>query len=352
MKVRVISIIYLLGLREITGLMFARSLKHPCRSTSVLTQLTRSAIPRNIATVTDVSGIREIIKEEKLKGKAVTFVPTMGALHAGHISLVDAAKAHTPSSSSGTYTIASIFVNPTQFAPGEDLDKYPRTLDDDLKKLERAGVDLVFLPTVETMYGDDTVRGIVHVEPSGLNATAEAIARPQFYRGVATVVTKLLNIVQPDIAYFGQKDAGQCVCIRSLVRDLCIPTDVVIVETMREMDGLAMSSRNAYLSQEERAVASVVYQSLSKGKAAYNTAAPSRRVGDVVATVEQSLRKEPMVSKIEYISAASPHDMRELEKEEEIGEEGAVLSTAVKVGSVRLIDNVLLGGAEGWTDVK
>ncbi len=297
--------------------------------------------------MSDVAEIREIVKEQKLKGKAVSFVPTMGALHAGHISLVDAAKTLKPD----TYTVASIFVNPTQFGPGEDLDVYPRTLEQDLEMLESAGVDLVFLPTEETMYGDPNME-IVHVEPSGMDTTREGVARPQFYRGVATVVTKLFNIVQPDASFFGQKDAGQCVLIKSLVRDLCMNIKIVVVPTMREeADGLAMSSRNAYLNEEERAVAGIIYQSLSKGKEFYSSR-PNRRVGDILAVVEESLRSEPLVRSIEYLSIASPHSMEELEDIEKIGENGAVLSTALKLGGVRLIDNVLLGGAESWTRVN
>ena len=175
----------------------------------------------------------------------------------------------------------------------------------------------------------------------------EAVARPTFFRGVATVVTKLFNIVQPDSVYFGQKDAGQCVLIRSLVEDLNMPIDVLIVETMREKDGLAMSSRNAYLTEEERAVADIVYRALSSGKSQYDRGCSDPT--EIANAVRETLSLEPMVAEVEYISLASPVDMKEIEEDERVEAEGAILSSAIKLGSVRLIDNVLLGQAESWT---
>ncbi|RYY75775.1 pantoate--beta-alanine ligase [archaeon] len=195
------------------------------------------------------------------KGATVGFVPTMGALHAGHISLVKRSKQEC------NVTLSSIFVNPTQFSPGEDLDKYPRQLEADLKLLEQAQVDAVFVPTTADMYRPHT---LCHVEPSQFSAIREGLARPEFFRGVATVVCKLFNITQPTHAYFGQKDISQCILLLHMVRDLNMRVNVIICETMREHDGLAMSSRNAYLTSHERSHASVLYKALSAGQAQYD----------------------------------------------------------------------------------
>lgn len=264
----------------------------------------------------------------------VGFVPTMGALHAGHVSLVTKARKHH------RCVVASIFVNPTQFGAGEDLDKYPRTLDRDLAVLEAAGVQCVFAPGVADMYSKDT---LCHIEPVAFSDISEGRARPDFFRGVATVVTKLFNIVQPTAAYFGQKDISQCILVQRLVRDLNMPVHIHVCETMRESDGLAMSSRNAYLKDSERRAAGILYKALSAAErlCAQHPQGVSRL--QVIAAAEAVLRQEPMVGAIEYVSVASPEHMRELDAVTLA--EGAVISSAIRLGSVRLIDNVLVGAA-------
>lgn len=276
----------------------------------------------------------------------VHFVPTMGALHEGHLRLVDEAHS-TPMTSSKPTIIASIFVNPTQFAQGEDLDKYPRTFDQDIALLTKRGVDCVFAPTANQMYPSNS-SPIVHVETLPFLATREGQARPSFFRGVATVCTKLFNIVQPTRAYFGQKDAGQSVLLKGLVRDLNIPTTIQICETTREGDGLAKSSRNVYLTPIERDKAGIIYSALMAGVATYEETLSNdkdRRIASevIIEQVRKVLHSEPLVQDIEYISVASPYNMQELDVIKR--EEGAVLSLACKVGNVRLIDNLLVGRA-------
>lgn len=292
---------------------------------------------------TSISQVRSEIRERKLRRESILFIPTMGALHAGHISLIAEAKRHAVKERS--CVVVSIFVNPMQFGPSEDLSTYPSTLEKDREALIAAGVDVLFLPGKETMYPERS--GVVHVEPSGLDQSLEALARPAFFRGVATVVTKLFNIVQPDKVYFGQKDAGQCVLIRSMVEDLNMPIDVVVVETMREEDGLAMSSRNAYLSIKERKVAHVLFDALLCGKRKFDEG--STDPAEISKAVRQALDLEPMVSEVDYVSLASPIDMKEIIGKDARVPEGAILSVAIKLGQVRLIDNFLLGGT--WTNM-
>lgn len=267
---------------------------------------------------------------------SVGFVPTMGALHEGHLSLVREARA------CNDVVVASVFVNPTQFGKGEDLNKYPRQLERDTELLESQDVDHVFAPDAASMYGKNHV---TYVEPEGFDQIAEGIARPGHFRGVATVVTKLFNIVHPTNAYFGQKDAAQCVLIRRIVDDLNMDVNVVVKETMREDNGLAMSSRNAYLTLEERRAASVLYRSLCAARdvleecTAQNPAArvPATLLQD---TVQRVLRQEPLVSEIQYIAVDSKATMRQCEHVTK--SEGAIVSIACKVGAVRLIDNIVL----------
>ena len=282
-------------------------------------------------TVEEVRKFRSSIGLNKLG-----FVPTMGALHMGHISLVKAAVAESD------IVAASIFVNPTQFSVGEDLDKYPRTFDKDMEMLKAAGVNFVFAPVLSEMYGRNT---LCHVEPSAFSFIQEGKARPDFFRGVATIVCKLFNIMQPSVSYFGQKDISQCILVKKMVEDLNIPGIIRVCETLREEDGLAMSSRNVYLSQEERRVANVLYRALNSAKARCSDGrdAVSLRV-DLIAIVEEILKSEPMVSRVEYVSVASYTDMKELDSV--TTDTGAVISSAIRLGSVRLIDNVLFGSAE------
>jgi pantoate--beta-alanine ligase len=253
-------------------------------------------------------------------------VPTMGYLHAGHISLVQRARAEND------HVAVSIFVNPTQFGPQEDLSRYPRDLKRDLELLEAEGVDLVFAPEAPEMYpaGFQT-----YVEVTEVTRPLEGASRPGHFRGVATVVLKLFNIVQPDRAYFGQKDAQQAAVVRRMARDLDLPLEIVICPIAREVDGLALSSRNVYLNPQERVAATALSRAL---RAAGERYAAGERSGDALrAAMSAVLAAEPL-ARPEYVSAADPETLAELERVEN----GVLLSMAVRIGTTRLIDNVLL----------
>ena len=256
----------------------------------------------------------------------VGFVPTMGYLHDGHLSLVATAKADCAS------VVASIFVNPAQFGPSEDLAAYPRDQEGDLRKLETAGVDLVWLPTPEVIYppGFDT-----WVEVQGVSQPLEGASRPGHFRGVATVVAKLFNSMQPQRAYFGQKDAQQVAVLQQMVNDLNFPLELIVVPTKREADGLAMSSRNAYLAPPERAAASVLHRALSAAKAAYDG---GERSGDTLRELMRATIVSEPLARVQYVSCAHPRTLQELDTIAE----GALLSMAVFIGKTRLIDNVIL----------
>ena len=254
-------------------------------------------------------------------------VPTMGALHDGHLSLVDRARADCSSVS------VSIFVNPTQFGDGEDFAQYPRDLDADLEMLRQHGVDLVFVPEISEVYppGFDT-----WVDVGPIADRLEGEARPGHFRGVATVVAKLFGIVQPNRAYFGQKDGQQTVVVRKLARDLDMGLEVVVLPTVREPDGLAMSSRNVRLNPEQRAAAAAVYRALSEGQEVWESGI---RDADIIrSTVREVLRGEPLLGTIDYVSVASADALEELDS----ASSGAMLSTGVHVGPIRLIDNLIL----------
>ena len=253
-------------------------------------------------------------------------VPTMGALHDGHLSLVDRARADSE-------TVAvSIFVNPTQFGEGEDFAQYPRDLDADLEMLRQRGTDLVFVPDVSEVYppGFDT-----WVDVGPIADRLEGAARPGHFRGVATVVAKLFGIVGPERAYFGQKDGQQTVVVRKLARDLDMGIDIVVLPTIRETDGLAMSSRNVRLSPEQRRAAAAVYRALCAGRNLWEN---TETDADMIRrTVRAVMEAEPLLGEIDYVSLAAPDTLEELEW----AEPGAMLSTAVNMGPVRLIDNLL-----------
>ncbi|CAI8041797.1 Pantothenate synthetase [Geodia barretti] len=251
----------------------------------------------------------------------------MGALHDGHLSLVDRAR-----SDSSTVAV-SIFVNPTQFGEGEDFTEYPRDLDADLELLQRHGTDLVFVPDVAEVYppGFDT-----WVDVGPIADRLEGAARPGHFRGVATVVAKLFGIVQPDRAYFGQKDGQQTVVVRKLARDLDMGIEVVVLPTVRESDGLAMSSRNVRLNPEQRNAAAAVYRALAAGMNLWSSGeADASKVRDAV---RQELEAEPLLEVVDYVSVASPDSLEELDR----AGRGAMLSTAVHLGPIRLIDNVIM----------
>ncbi len=258
--------------------------------------------------------------------KPIGFVPTMGFLHDGHISLVNLARKTCAS------VIASIFVNPAQFGPNEYLNAYPRDIAGDLKKLEEAGVDLVWLPTPEIVYPKE-FNTWVNVE--GVSGPLEGAMRPGHFRGVATVVAKLFNAVEPQKAYFGQKDAQQVAVIKQMARDLNFPVEIVVGPTVRESDGLAMSSRNSYLDPEERKAATILYRALTAAQAAYSA---GERDGEALRDLmRKTIESEPL-AKMQYVSCADRETLQELNKMKN----GALLSMAVYIGQTRLIDNLIL----------
>lgn len=258
----------------------------------------------------------------------VGLVPTMGYLHEGHLSLARAARAECAS------VVASIFVNPTQFGPDEDLSTYPRDLARDLHALEAEDVDLVWIPTPDIMYPPDFQTWIT-VEK--VTQPLEGSVRPGHFRGVTTVVAKLFTGVQPHKAYFGQKDAQQTVVIRQMTRDLNFPIDIVICPTVREPDGLALSSRNAYLNPKERQAATVLYRALTAARAAFDQG--ERQAEPLRDMVDCAIASEPLAD-LQYVSCAHTETLQELKDVTD----RAVLSLAVSVGKTRLIDNILLEG--------
>ncbi len=253
-------------------------------------------------------------------------VPTMGYLHEGHLSLVRQAKSECD------HVGVSIFVNPTQFGPSEDLAKYPRNLPRDLALLEKEGVDLVWTPTPEIVYPPG-YQTFVTVED--VSQPLEGAQRPGHFRGVATVVAKLFTAFTPDKAYFGQKDAQQVVVIRRMAKDLNFPVEIVVCPIVREADGLAMSSRNVYLNPQERQAATVLYRALAAAKNLYD--AGERDADKLRAAISETIAAEPL-ARADYVSAADPETLVELSRVER----GVLLSMAVRIGMTRLIDNILL----------
>lgn len=277
--------------------------------------------------VTDPAALRREQARWEMRHRTVGFVPTMGALHEGHLSLVRLARERAER------VVASIFVNPTQFGSADDLAAYPRTPERDAELLAEAGCDLLFLPTAETIYPPDSV---TRVEVAGPPAEGlESAFRPGHFRGVATVVTILFGLVQPDVAVFGEKDAQQLALVRRLVRDLGLPIEIVAGPTLREPDGLALSSRNVRLSAGERQAAPVLYRALSAAKAAID--AGERRGDEVRRLLCTVLAGEPRVT-IEYAEAVDAETFQPLA--ELSG--SVVLPLAVRIGSTRLIDNFQL----------
>ena len=268
-----------------------------------------------------------IARKLRREHKTVGFVPTMGALHEGHLSLVREARQISD------VVIVSIFVNPTQFNDKSDLDRYPRDLAADAALLADYGVDYVFAPEESELYPSD-FSTYVYVE--GLSESLEGASRPGHFRGVATIVTILLNTVRPDFAVFGQKDAQQLAIIRQLNRNLGFETEIVSVPTVREESGLAMSSRNRLLSDDEREKASVIYRSLRDAKAAFKKG--ERIASKLVELVSTTLSSESLAI-VEYVAAVDSNSLEPIEK---IDDREALIAVAVRFGSVRLIDNVIL----------
>ena len=272
------------------------------------------------------SAMRQSRQQFRQRGESIGFVPTMGALHAGHLSLVQAAKKEC------RRVAVSIFVNPTQFGPKEDLSRYPRPFERDVRMLEEEGVDLLFHPSVEEMYPPGAT---TFIEVEGLSNRLDGKSRPGHFRGVATVVAELFHIVQPDVAYFGLKDAAQCAVIRRMVRDLSFDLRLAFCPTVREPDGLAMSSRNAFLSPEERKQALVLHHSLQRVSVLVQGGATDAPT--LVEAARAVFTSEPAV-KLDYFEIVDPFT---LEAKTEVRGE-TLVAVAAYVGTTRLIDNVLL----------
>ena len=268
-----------------------------------------------------------IARKLRRENKTVAFVPTMGALHEGHLALVREAKQSADS------VIVSIFVNPAQFNDKADLERYPRDLTADAARLAEFGVDYVWAPEVSEIYPDG-FSTYVYVE--GVSEGLEGAARPGHFRGVATVVTILFNTVRPDKAFFGQKDAQQVAVIKRLTTDLGFETEIVVVPTVREESGLAMSSRNELLTAEEREKASVIFRGLKEAKVAFRNGA--QIASELVEIVRRTIESEPD-ARIDYVAAV---DAESLEPIEKIDDNEVLISTAVYFGKVRLIDNVII----------
>lgn len=275
--------------------------------------------------IESISGLKAVIRAQKTAGKTIGFVPTMGYLHEGHMSLVRSSVAEND------FTVMSIFVNPTQFGVNEDFDKYPRDFQGDSEKAEKAGVDVLFMPTVDEMYptGYKT-----YVEVTGeITGKLCGKSRPGHFRGVTTVVAKLFNLVEPDKAYFGQKDAQQAAVIIKMAKELNMNVSIITCPIVREADGLAMSSRNVYLNREERKAALVLSKSLFEAEAAIRTG--ERNAEKVLAGILAKINGESLAD-IDYVAvvdAATLEDVRQIKGK-------VLLAMAVKFGKTRLIDNI------------
>jgi pantoate--beta-alanine ligase len=280
------------------------------------------------AVITDIAPLRDAVAEARRRGRTVGLVPTMGALHAGHLSLIEAARAENGC------VVVSIFVNPTQFGANEDLNRYPRPLERDLELCEAAGVDLVFHPRPEVMYpsGYRTL-----VEVTGLQDVLCGASRPGHFRGVATVVLKLFNLVQPDRAYFGQKDAQQARIIQQMVRDLNVPVEVRVCPTVREADGLALSSRNGYLEAEERRRATALYRALTEARQRIEA---GERDADVVRKVMTEQIASVAGAVLDYAAVVDADSLQA--PAQIVAERPVLLAVAVRFGGTRLIDNLLI----------
>jgi pantoate--beta-alanine ligase len=276
--------------------------------------------------VRTIAETRAALRVLRANGRSVGLVPTMGALHEGHLSLVRAARAACD------VVVVSIFVNPTQFGPNEDFTKYPRTFEADVGALEREGVDLVFAPTAAEMY---PAGATAFVEVAGVSDRLDGASRPGHFRGVATVVAKLFNTVQPDKAFFGQKDAAQVAVLRTMVRDLNFSLELVVYPTVREPDGLAMSSRNRYLSPEERRQALVLSRALREAERLASSGVTA--ADELIAAAEAVLATEPQ-ARVDYCKVVDPDTLEDVAD----ARGGALIAAAAFVGTTRLIDNTLL----------
>jgi len=276
-------------------------------------------------TIADIDDLRVSVRDWRQSGARIGFVPTMGNLHEGHLQLVRRAR------SLGDRVVVSIFVNPMQFGPGDDFDTYPRTLEDDKAQLEQEQADLLFAPAVDLIYPSG-LNETTRVQVPGVGEGLEADSRPGFFVGVATVVARLFNLVQADIAVFGEKDYQQLAVIRCMVKDLCWPIDIEAVATVREADGLAMSSRNRYLSAGQRERASLLYQTLCQ--AAEGVRGRQRTCAELEAQATQRLEQAGFTP--DYVSIRDAATLQPVEA----GNTRAVVLAAARLGRARLIDNV------------
>ena len=266
-------------------------------------------------------------KVRREQDQTIGLVPTMGALHDGHLSLVREARRMCD------VVVVSVFVNPTQFAFGEDFERYPRDLTKDAAVLTDYNVDYIFAPTIEEIYPKDFS---TYVTVGGLSEQFEGASRPGHFRGVATVVAILLNVVRPDFAFFGQKDAQQTLVVKRLVRDLAFETEIVVLPTVREESGLALSSRNAYLDEDERRAAVVLYRALSRAREIYNEG--ERSASRLAASVTATVAAEPL-AQLDYVSVTDADTFESLEK---LDDRPVLIALAVHLGKTRLIDNLVL----------
>jgi pantoate--beta-alanine ligase len=277
--------------------------------------------------ITRVAELRETLESPRASGQRIGFVPTMGYLHEGHLRLVDEARRHAD------VVVVSIFVNPLQFGPAEDLVRYPRDLEGDATKAEARGVDLLFTPEGAEIY-PETPR--IVVSPRSLAARWEGAARPGHFEGVLTVVAKLFNIVQPRVAVFGQKDIQQATLVRAMVRDLDMPIEIVVTPTVREPDGLAMSSRNSYLDGPARQRALALSGALRAVQSAH---ASGERSASRLEEIARAHLTERGISEVDYVAVADPNTLEPLAH----ADVGTIVALAARVGRTRLIDNVILG---------
>ncbi len=284
-----------------------------------------------LETIHTIEWMKQVARQARSEGRSTGFVPTMGALHAGHLSLVRAACSECQP------VIASIFVNPTQFGPSEDFQKYPRTIAEDSKKLEDAGVDYLFAPEASEIYPPG-FRTWVNVE--GLSDRLEGRVRKGHFRGVTTVVLKLLEIVQPQKAFFGRKDAQQARIIQQMARDLHLDSEIVVCPIVRESDGLAMSSRNAYLNPRERNAATILFRALDEARAAI--ARGERDAPRLTAAMRETLRAEPL-AEIEYVELVDAESLEPVMRLRGV----CLALLAVRIAAVRLIDNLLIEERDG-----
>jgi len=281
---------------------------------------------KDMEVIYNIQSMQAFSERKRIEGNLIGFVPTMGALHEGHLSLIREARRQTD------IVIVSIFVNPTQFGPKEDYDSYPRDLEGDKEKVDLVGGDIIFAPSVSEMYPEGY---LTYINVEGITETLCGLSRPGHFRGVATVVAKLLNIVRPHKAFFGQKDYQQSVVIKRMVKDLNMDTDIVVLPTVREPDGLAMSSRNSYLSKEERKSATILYKALMMASDMVKTG--ERDSKKICSEMRRMISKEPLAN-IDYIAITDPDSLQDIA---EIKGK-TLIALAVRIGNTRLIDNILI----------